>query len=199
MWTIIRDSPYFMNGIPERQKGRRSTLYGHDHVLPQSGQSADERWIFPGTFTATGSFPTKAGCSIRRIYTKESYVVNLQQSTFLLINYHLTRLHQKPTDNSPNCALSNGSYWLSKWPPCGNKMGKKGKKELTQQFCCPAQLCEQANVVYDAGPNFTSAEGKEGNERAKKSLLAKFSPKATPASCSTVSRYMDVGLRLLVG
>ena len=90
----------------------------------------------------------------------------------------------------------NSTISCSIWSPCGNKMGKKGKKELTQQFCCPLSF---ANASLRRLAELYERRGKrrKGKERAKKSLLAKFSPKTLPlphVACSTVYRYMDMGL-----
>ena len=53
--------------------------------------------------------------------------------------------------------------------------------------------------VYDAGPKFTSAEGKEGKERAKKIAVGEIlAQNASPSSCNTVSRYMDMGSLLFL-
>ena len=75
-------------------------------------------------------------------------------------------------------------------------MGKKGKKELTQQFCCPLSF---ANASLRRLAELYERRGKrrKGKERAKKSLLAKFSPKTLPlphVACSTVYRYTDMFL-----
>ena len=53
--------------------------------------------------------------------------------------------------------------------------GKKGKKELTQQFCCPAQLCERQFTTLSR--TLRARREKKEKKEQKKSLLAKFSPK----------------------
>ena len=75
------------------------------------------------------------------------------------------------------------------WSPCGYKMGKKGKKELTQQFCCPAQLWERERQFTTLSRSLRAqGEKKKRKEQKKNRCWQNSRPKRFLASaCSTVS------------
>ena len=87
----------------------------------------------------------------------------------------------KPENSTISCSI---------WSPCGNKMGKKGKKELTQQFCCPLSF---ANASLRRLAELYERRGKRRKGKSKKIAVGEIltqnaSPHVAPAVPFTATR-----------